>query len=506
MTDNRSNTKRIVKNTIILYVRMIVIMLITLYSSRIILKALGIGDYGLYNVVGGVVLMLGFLKSSLTSATQRFLSFEMGRHETDRLQKVFSLCLTTHILISIIIVLLAETIGLWFLNTHIQIPDGRETAANWVFHYSVFSMAISLITVPYHACTISHERMSFFAWVSILDAVLKLAFAFAIMYAPYDRLSFYAFLMMLTHFINLFLYWLYCKKSFFETNYRFVWDKKMFKDIFSFSGWTMWGQLAVVGSVQGKGILVNIFHSVVANAAMGVAHQVNVALVSLTSNFQTAFQPQITKSYAAKDYEYMNTLINSASKISFFLLFIVSLPFMLNIDWVLSIWLTEVPAYSGTFCNLYIIASILNALSTPLWIAIFATGKIKNYQIVVSATYFMELLVIYILFLLGFPPTTAMVVKVVLNVAMIIVRLIFTQNKVEFFSALNYTRNVLVPLLLSSLVTILPLIFFLVFREQKIELISTIIICAISILSAYYIGLSHRERTMVVNLIKKHIK
>ena len=506
MSDNSANTKRIFKNTIVLYMRMIVIMLITLYSSRIILKALGIDDYGLYNVVGGVVLMLAFLKSSLTSSTQRFLSYEMGRKEGNRLQKVFSICLSTHLLIAAIIFVIAETIGLWFLNTYIQIPEGREVAANWVYQFSVISLALSVITVPYHACTISHERMTFFAWVSILDAVLKLAFAFAIMLSHNDRLIMYGGLMMLTSVINLFLYWWYDRKHFLETEYIRFWDKKMFREIFSFSGWTIWGQLAVVGSAQGKNILVNIFHSVAANAAMGVAHQVSSAFVSLTSNFQMAFQPQLTKSYASGDYEYMNNLIYQASKISFFLLFIVSLPFLMNIEWVLGIWLTEVPKNSGTFCILYVLASILNALATPLWISIFATGNIRNYQIALSLAYISEIVVIYIFFSLGFPPTTAMVVKVFLNAFMVILRLYYTKLEVKSFSTWNYCKKVLMPLSISTLLT---LVFaFMLFRmvgNLWQQLLATLIIFGISIVSAYYVGLTQTERHAVQRIILKRI-
>ena len=507
MTGSSTNTKRIFKNTIVLYVRMIVIMLITLYSSRIILQALGINDYGLYNVVGGVVLLLAFLKSSLTSATQRFLSFEMGRNENDRLKNVFSVCLSTHLFISAIIFILAETIGLWFLNTHIQIPAGRELAANWVYHFSVVSLCLSVITVPYHACTISHERMTFFAWVSILDAVLKLGFAFVLMLTSSDRLILYGGLMMMTQVINLLLYWWYDRRNFEESKYRWYWDKSMFKKIFSFSGWTILGQLAVVGSAQGKGILVNIFHSVVANAAMGVAHQVNGALVGLTANFQTAFQPQLTKSYAAKDYEYLNKLIYGASKISFFLLFIVSLPFMLNINWVLGIWLTEVPEYSGIFCNLYIVASILNALATPLWISIFATGNIRAYQIAVSAAYFTEIIVIYLFFVAGYPPTTAMEVKVGLNVIMVMIRLYFAKREVFSFSVVNYLKQVIFPILFSTILTV-GTAFFL-YQEEKgltLQIGSTILISVMSIVFAYIVGLTHSERKLLKNILTKKIK
>ncbi len=509
MATKSNNSKRIAKNTVVLYARMIVIMLITLYTSRVILHALGASDYGLYNVVGGVVLMLGFLKTSLTSATQRFLSYEMGNPDSDkeRLRNVFSLSLTTHFFVALLIVILAETVGLWFLNTHIQIPSGRETAANWIYQFSVISIALSMVTVPYHACVISHEKMSFFALVTIIDAVLKLAISYTIVITPNDRLVTYGFLMMLTNVLNLFLYWMFDKKHFSESNYRWFWDTVLFKYIFSFSGWTIFGQLAVVGSTQGKSILVNIFHSVVANAAMGVAHQVNMAIVSLTSNFQTAFQPQLTKSYAAKDYDYFNKLLFGTSKISFFLLFIVSLPIMLNIDWVLSVWLIEVPQYAGTFCVFYIIASILNALATPLWIGIFATGNIKNYQLAVVFAYFTELFVIYLFFCAGFPPTTAFIIKVILNAIMVFIRLFFAHRRIECFSAWAYIKKVLSPVIVSTLIT-MGIAFVLISFSHGIvmRLVLSFVVFLLSIIVAYFVGMSNSERLMVKSLINKKIK
>ena len=302
---NSQKTKRIAANTAILYVRMIITLLITLYSSRIILQALGVEDFGLYNVVGGVVALLSFLRTSLTSATQRFISYEIGRNDSEQLKKIFSLSVSTHIFISLIIFVIAETLGLWFLNTHIQIPDGRENAANYVYQFSVISLCVSVITIPYNADVISHERMSYYAIVTILEAILKLAFAYALFFFGFDKLILYGGLMMVVNIVDFLLYYAYCRKLFFETKYKFFFDRQLFLKIFSFSGWTIVGQLSVVGANQGTSILINMFHSIVANAAIGISQQVNNAIASLTANFQTAFQPQLTKSYAEKDYTYM---------------------------------------------------------------------------------------------------------------------------------------------------------------------------------------------------------
>lgn len=512
MSSNKSsNTKRIAKNTIVLYVRMVVIMAITLYTSRVILKALGFEDYGLYNVVGGVVALMLFLKSSMSSSTQRFLSYEIGKKNFDNLKNVFSICFTTHLLIALILLVLAETIGLWFLNSQINIPEGREIAANWVYQFSVVSLCISIISVPFSADIIAHEEMSYFAFLSILDAVLKLGFSFAVTFVSFDKLIFYGFLMMLVPFINITLNWTYCYKRHPEVHYRFFWDKEMFKKVFSFSGWTIWGQLAIVGSNHGTNILVNIFHSVTANAAMGVGQQVNHALMGLISNFQTAFKPQITKSYAAGDYKYLTTLTNYASKISFYLFFIVSLPILLNIDIVLDLWLDKVPEYANVFCVIFIIASACNAVSAPLYMNVFSTGRIRGYQIAMSIAYLLELLFVYAIFKLGFSVVTGVAMKAVLNFIVIFIRMAYAHKEVECFSGRNYLKNVFLPLLLSVIVTLIVAFPLFHYAHGSLQVVlATTIVCVISILAAYYIGLNKNERKslnkMVVKLFNKKLK
>lgn len=504
VNNNSSNTKRIVKNTVVLYGRMLVIMIITLYSSRIILKALGIDDYGLYNAVGGIVALLAFLKSSLTSSTQRFLSYEMGVGDEQKLKQTFSVCLSTHFIIAAVILVLAETVGLWFVNTCMSIPEGREAAANWVYQFSVMTLLVNFISVPYNAATISHEKMTFYAVLSIVDALLKLGFSFALMLTEKDRLILYASLMMLTSVLNLLAYIIFCRVKFPETHYMFYFNKDMFKQIFSFSGWVIVGQLAIVGSAQGKNILVNIFHSVAANAAMGVAHQVNAAVTSLTSNFQMAFQPQLTKSYAQGNFEYLNFLIYTASKVSFFLLFIVSLPLVINIDDVLRLWLGTVPDHTASFCILYIVASIFNALATPLWITIFATGNVKNYQLAMIFAYCTEILVIFILFRMGYPAVTAMVVKVCLNFVVIFIRLFFAHREISSFSWRGYSKRVLLPICFSSAI-ILALtygLFKFMGTDLTARLIITGIVLAVSLAVTYFIGMSKSERSAVVKIIK----
>ncbi|MBO5886951.1 MAG: lipopolysaccharide biosynthesis protein [Bacteroidaceae bacterium] len=498
-------TKRIAKNAVLLYIRMVVTLIITLFTSRIVLKSLGFDDFGLYNVIGGVVTLFAFLRSSMSSSTQRFLAYEMGSSTADNLRHVFCVCLTTHILLALVLFALAETIGLWFLNTHINIPVDREEAANWIYQFAVLSLCMNMVSLPYDADIVSNERMGYFAFLSILDAVLKLAIAYIVLYTKGDNLILYGALMMGISALNLFLNWIYCRMKFAETRFSFFWNKAMFLRIFSFSGWTIYGQLAVVGSNQGTNILVNIFHSVAANAAMGVGHQVNSALTGLVSNFQTAFKPQITKSYASGDYEYLTSLTNYASKISFFLLFLVSLPIILNIEWVLQLWLERVPAHAGELCIVFIIASLCNAVSAPLWMNIFATGRVRNYQLGLSAAYVAELIAVYVLFRMGYPLVVGVSMKAVLNFVVVFVRLYYTHTTQPQFSLVSYSRQVLLPVFCAAILTIavsLPVANMT--NNDLIRLSLTPIIVIVSIALAYFVGLNKREKKSLRNLIYKY--
>ncbi|MCF0206771.1 MAG: oligosaccharide flippase family protein, partial [Bacteroidales bacterium] len=347
--NSSSRNKRIATNTFWLYIRSLIVMLVSLYTSRVILDALGVEDYGLYNVVGGVVGLFSFLRTSMTKSTQRFLNVEMV-NPLGRLKDTFSVSLFVHVIIAVVALFLLETVGLWFLNNYIQIPSGREHAANMVYQSTVFSLILTIISVPYNASIIAHEKMGYFAIVSIVDCLLKLLICYLILVDGFDRLILYGWLMLGVSFVNFLMYVAYCLIMCSETSFRLLYDKALFRDMFSYTTWTVVGQAAIVGTNQGNNILVNIFHTVTANAAMGVANQVNSAVVSLTSNFQTAFNPQITKSYAAKDYAYLTSLVYTTSKISYLLLLIVSLPLMFNVEDILNIWLKEVPQDAGVFC------------------------------------------------------------------------------------------------------------------------------------------------------------
>ena len=500
----REKNKQIAKNTVALYIRMVITMVITLFTSRIVLRELGVADYGLYNVVGGVVTLFAFLKSSMSSSTQRFLSFEMGKGNFENLRNIFSICFSSHLLIAIVLFFLAESLGLWFLNTHINIPDGRLEAANYIYQFSVLALCISVVSIPYTADIISNEKMGYFAFLGVLNAVLKLIIAYMIMISPIDRLVFYGFLMMFINIIDFVLNWSYCHFKYPETHFQLYWNKEYFKKIFSFSGWTIWGQLSIVGANQGTNILVNMFFTVTANAAMGVGSQVNHAITGLVSNFQTAFKPQITKSYAEKNYDYLDKLINYSSKISFLLLYLVSFPIVININYVLSLWLGNVPKYSGELCVIFIFSSLCNAISAPLWMGIFATGKIKTYQIAMSLFYIIELFAIYVFFALGFPLIQGFFIKAILNFVIIFVRIFYYYKEAAFFNVRTYIVNVILPLMLISVISyvVVPVVFDSI-TNLYMQIYGTIAIELVILGVCFKFGLDEQERKTLMRIINK---
>lgn len=497
------NNRRIAKNTVLLYIRSFIVMLVSLYTSRVILKALGVDDYGLYNVVGGVVGLFAFLRSSMTKSTQRFLNFEMAK-PNGRLKETFSVSLTIHVVIAIIALILAETVGLWFLNTYIQIPEGREFAANMVYQATVISLIFTILSVPYNASIIAHEKMGYFAIVSVIDAFLKLAICYLILIGDHDRLILYGWLMMGVNALNFLLYAAYCLKKCSETSFRLLFDKQLTKEMLGYTTWTVVGQVAIIGTNQGGSILMNMFHSVTANAALGVASQVNNAVVSLTSNFQTAFNPQITKSYATKDYDYLKFLVFTTSKISFILLALVSIPITFNINQILDLWLDVVPPHSATFVILILGNTILNAMSAPFNYTVLSSGNIRNFQIVTSIVFLSDLLFVYILFSMGFPPETALVIKVLIMVAILFVRIYFAHNQVPSIDIISYFKEVVGPLLASvSIVILLGVLMFSYVDNVTGRVISTVLIVLCSLAALYFVGLNKKERKMVYGLLTK---
>lgn len=497
---------RILLNTILLYFRSGIVLLLSLYTSRILLYNLGIEDYGLYNVVGGVVTLFAFLRNSMTKSTQRFLNVEMVNPNGD-LNKTFCVSMSIHIAIALIALLLTETIGLYFLNNYIQIPVGREFAANIIYQSTLFSLVFTIVSVPYTADIIAHEEMGYLALVSIVDALLRLFIAFAITWADMDNLIMYGFLMAGVSALNLLLYFFYCRVKYDECRFRIVKNIRKTKEILGYTTWTIVGQAAILGTNQGNNILVNIFHGVTANATMGIAHQVNSGIATLTSNFQTAFNPQITKSYALKDYEYLKKMVFTTSKISYTLLIVVSLPVMFNIKYLLNLWLIEVPNNTEEFCILILCNSILNALSAPFNFTVLSSGKIKWFQIFTSIAFLSDLAIIYPLFLLGFPAITVLVVKLFSMFLVLYVRIYFAHREVNCIRLGSYFKDVLLPLAISTLLPVaVGLLMFNVAQNTFQILCATLLLIGMTLMSLFWGGLSFSERTSLLKLVRKYVQ
>lgn len=504
---NTTNNKRIAKNTFILYIRMFFTMGVSLYTSRIILNTLGVEDFGIYNVVGGVVTMFAFLNNAMTAGTQRFLSFDLARDNLKQFSKTFSMSINTHFVIAVIILIISETIGLWFLNTKLVIPAERLGAANWVFQFSVFALIVTVISVPYNATIIAHERMSVYAYVSIIEVALKLFIVFVLQWFGFDKLKFYAVLVFVVALIIRIIYWLYTKRNFKECNYLFSWDKTLFKTLISYGGWNLWGNFAIVSINQGINILLNLFFGPTINAARGIAFQVNVAINGFVSNFQMALNPQIVKSFAKGDREYMHKLIFQGSKYSFFLIYILSLPIILEADTILSMWLKVVPDFTVLFCRLVLINLLIDCISGPLITAAQASGKIKKYHTIVGGFLLLVLPVSYFFLQAGFPPQTTFYVSIVISFIVLFIRLWIVHPLVGL-SIKTFFLKVLMPIIfITPLAIITPAIFKYNIQDQFIRFI---LVAISSVLSSsiliYLLGLSKPEREFVKSKVTGILK
>ena len=498
MSNTTENNKRIAKNTLLLYFRMLFLMAVSLYTSRVVLNALGVEDFGIYNVVGGVVAMFSVLSGSLSAAISRFITYELGKGNQENLNKIFSSAVTIQLGLAGIIILLAETIGIWFLNVKMNIPEVRMEAANWVFQFSILTFAINLISVPYNASIIAHEKMSAFAYISILEAVGKLFIAYLITITPMDKLIFYAILMCVVALIVRFTYGNYCKRHFCECTYHFIWDKQLLKSMFSFAGWNFIGASSAVLRDQGGNVVINLFCGPAVNAARGIAFQVNNAVNQFVVNFMTALNPQITKSYAAGDKGYMMTLIFQGARLSFYMLLLLSLPILVNTHYILALWLKIVPEHAVLFVQLILIFALSESISQPLITAMLATGKIRNYQIIVGGLQMMNLPISYILLRLGYFPEVVIVIAICISQCCLAARLILLRGMIGL-SITKYLKNVYLNIIVVCIIAvILPLISAYYIKESFINFILISLIAVICTLSSiYFLGCNNQEREFI---------
>lgn len=504
MSDTSQNNKRIAKNTLLLYVRMLLLMVVSLYTSRVVLNALGVEDFGIYNVVGGVVAMFSVISGSLSAAISRFITFELGRGDSAGLKKTFSAAVTIQLILSLVIVVLIDTVGVWFLNAKMTIPADRLAAANWVLQFSIVTFVINLISVPYNATIIAHERMSAFAYISIFEAAGKLAIAFLITAFPIDRLMFYAILMCVVAVSVRLMYGYYCKKHFTECVYSFYWDKNLLKRMFGFAGWQFFGSGSYILMTQGVNILLNIFYGPVVNAARGIAVQVDGVVQQFVNNFTTAINPQITKSYAANDNEYMFNLIYSGAKYSFFLVLLMSVPIILETETILYLWLKNVPEHTVSFLRLILAIELLYVLSNTMMTAMLATGRIKKYQIIVGGTGMLVFPLSWIFFKFGFAPEVAFVIQFIIFVVQLIYRLFLLHSMIGM-PVKDFIHKVIIRAMVVAFISFLipSIIHYFINCDGIFKLILVVIISLLStIVTIYYAGLTDNEKNFAYKAIK----
>ncbi len=493
-----------------LYIRMLFGMLVSLYTSRVVLNTLGVEDYGIYNVVGGVVAMFSMISSSLSSAVSRFLTFSLGKGDKEYLKKIFSTSLLIHLSMGGIILILAESIGLWFLNTHLTIPEHRLYAANWVFQASVFSFLFSLLGVPFNASIIAHEHMQAFAYIGILDIVLRLFIVILIAYMPFlaDSLIVYALLLLAVCISVQCVYWVYCRKHFMECRFRILFDGKCWKEMSAFAGWNFIGCTALLLKDQGVNILMNIFIGPVVNAARGIATSVNTAVTSFAGNFMTALNPQITKSYAAGDDVYMFSLVERGARFSFYILLILALPILLETDFILTLWLKQYPEHTVNFVRLILMLSMCDTLSNTLINLQLSTGKIRNYQLAVGGTLLLNFPLSYVCLKMGFPPEATYIVALFISAACMVLRLFFLRRMVQL-PIRRFIKNVCLNVFIVSLISVG--VSYIIYIQLPLSgwwhFVMTTAICMICCaLSVFYIGCSKNERQFLVKTTTLRLK
>lgn len=508
MSDNRQNNKLIAKNTVLLAIRQVLVMAMAFYTSRITLKVLGVDDFGIYNVVCGFVTMFTFLNGAFATGIQRFYNYEIGNNGKEGANRVFINAFLVQIILAVIIVVLVESVGLWYMYSKMVITAGRFAAAMWVFQISVVSTVVMMLQVPYNAAILAHEKMNFFAFLSILNQILKLIIVIVLQYMTGDKLILYGFLFLLVTFLDLLLNIIYARMNFEEINFKAKFDKFLLKDMLSFSGWNVFGKFSYVMREMGLNLVLNFFFGPALNASRGLAFQVTGALKGFVSNVNVAVKPQLTQSYAQGNIDRTMSLFYSVSKLGFFILFIMVLPVCLEIDFILDLWLGEgaAPQYTNIFIVLVSIMALIDTLNSQVSFVIHATGIMMTYQLVTGLVELLIVPLVYVTLRLGAEPTSVFVVSIVVIGINLVVSL-FIMRSIVNISLRFYVKNVLKPLFLSIFLPII-LSSFLFFVIQT-GWARFIMVCFISILSStvtfYIMGLNKNEKTLVNLYISKYL-
>lgn len=427
-----SDNKRIAKNALFLYVRMILTIVVNLYAVRVIWDVLGVEDYGIYNLVGGIVAMFAFLNNAMVASSQRFISYELGASNFDRLKKIFSISITVHVMLAVVILILAETVGLWFLNERLNIPVNRMTAANWVYQCSVLAFMVNVVSVPYNACIVAHEHMKEYGYFGILEVVMKLVIVFLLLFIPFDKLITYAILVVCVSVLMRVIYGFYCRKNFPECRYSYINDHHLMRDMFYFAGWSFIGNLGFSVRDQGLNIVINLFFNVAVNAAKGIANQIGVVINGFAGSFQMALNPQITKRYAAGEIEEMVKLVYRGCKFSALLMMFIVIPLFFACNHVLTLWLKNVAPYTVGFMQLILIMVLVDSLVNPITTALQATGRIKWFQIIISMIMLANIPLAWLWLKFDLNPYIVLYVSILTSVVGLFARLILLHHEIEF--------------------------------------------------------------------------
>lgn len=487
-----------------MYIRMLIVMLVTLFTSRIMLRELGVSNYGVYNAIAGFIVLLSFLNSGLSIITQRNITYELGQQNGD-VDLIYSISIRMHLYIIGVILLLAETVGLWFVNSEMNFPPNQIVTVNWLYQLSLLSAFVNIIKVPASALILSNEKMSFYAYTSILEAFLKVAIVYALSISNFDKLIVYGFLLLAVNVVITIWQFIYCKLAFPKIRYTSRTEKNTVKRILSLSGWTFFGSFASLGCQQGDNLIINIFYGVLFNASVGIANQVNGALSQLVSGFQQALNPQLVKSEAAQNKEQQKELLYSSTKLSFFIMFVVAIPIICNLDYILKIWLDTVPPETATICMLIIAGALIEAISGPLWMTIYATGDIKTYQLLISVLFLVELPIAYLIGKTGNPITMIFIVRILLYGTLLGVRLAFLKKLIQF-----NIRDFLIKVIFRLFLSVALIMLTISIVQQHIApaasplqlLFSLIMWGFFSIVICFSIGLNNLERQQLSKALK----
>lgn len=500
-----SDNRRIAKNAAALYVRMFVTMIIGLYTSRVILNALGVTDYGIYGVVGGFVSMFTLISSSISASVSRFLTYELGRGDKESLRQTFSTSISVLSGLSVLLIAVTETVGLWYLFNKMVIPPDRLTAAFWCFQFSLLTMVLTLINQPYTATIIAHERMDIYAYLAILDSALKLGICFAVLYSPGDKLILYGFLLFMASGINQLIYMGFCRRKFEESRFAFTVNKKMFKSMFSFAGWNFIGSSAAILTSQGSNLLLNWAGGPVINASYSVANSASGMVTVFVNNFTQAFNPQITKRYAAGEYRSLVQLLIYGSKYSYFVMFVVALPIMLNAGFLLELWLGFVPIDAVAFIRLMILANLFDAMSRPIVTAKNADGHIRNYQIAVGGVLLLALPLAYLTLKIGIDMWCVTASAAVTALIAVFVRMYMMRGDFPYWSSRLFINNVILKVMaVSAISAIVPILVHVLLEPGWVNLLVTTLVAFISSsVTIFYVGCDKDERKHIITVLKK---